>query len=750
MHLIYTGLLGLLPVATLSLVGSTFIVKDVQAAQCPVSRFVYEPGAFAKVPGEQIEAEADRITSQDGTVSLEGNTTVRYQGRELAAENASYNPTTGKVSVTGDLKFLGEGFQLESSDAVIDMDDDLFRTGQSEYELDLNGKRATGTAETMERNADGHFIMEAATYSTCPPGDLSWFVRADRIDLDTEEGVGTARDLRLVFKGVPLLALPVFSFPISDKRKTGFLAPILARRDTTGLELHLPWYWDIRPDLDATFTPRFMSKRGVQLKSELRYLNRQGLWTLDHEYLKDSVLDGQSRYFTQLAHEGSFSSDLTSSILARRVSDTDYLDDLSDSSEIASITHLEQRADLNYERGGVTALARLQSFQTVDDSISAEDRPHRRLPQLKASARSKRLPFGIRSDIEGEFVYFDKDNAVTGARVDIRPRLSLPIVRDAWFIKPSVAHQFTYYNLNNTSPGGEDTGFEPSRSRNLDSLSVDSGLFFDRSLDEHGSVQTLEPRLFYLKVPYRDQSTIPIFDSSAFDFNISQLFRENRFSGADRVADANQLSMALTTRMIDGASGQERFSASIGQIRYFEDRQVTLSTTDEVDERYYSDFVGEVSTSLSKDWNGKGSIQWNPDNESTVRSSLSLSYRPAPSRILNLTHRVVNSDGSDDSEASSQQIDLSALWDIGDNWQLASRWNYSLDADQSIETLLGLEYDSCCWAVRFAARRYIADDGEEHDTSIYFQLVLKGLAPLGQNYGDLLENAILGYRDDVQ
>lgn len=736
-----------MPVATTVLLGVALPIQRVHGAQCPASRFVYEPGAFTAQAGEQVQAQADRLSADGDTLRLEGNTTIRFQGRELAAENANYNAATGEVSVNGALSFLGEGFRLESNEAYIDIDDDQFRTGRSSYELDLDGKRASGTAETMARLPNGHFAMETATYSTCPPGDESWFVRADSIDLDNEAGVGRARDLRLVFKGVPLLALPAFSFPISDKRKSGFLAPVLARGDTTGLELHLPWYWNIQPDFDATFTPRFMSKRGLQLQSELRYLNRQGQWTLDHEYLNDQELDGESRYFTQLLHEGSFTPDLSSTIVARRVSDKDYLDDLGDSLQVASITHLEQRADLNYEHGKVSALARLQSFQTVDDDIEAEDRPHRRLPQLKVSARSERLPLGFRSDIEGEFVYFDKDDAVTGTRIDIRPRLSLPIVRDAWFFKPSVSHRFTYYSLNNTSLNDETELLERTSSRNLDSLSVDSGLFFDRVLDDQGSVQTLEPRLFYLRVPFRDQSDIPVFDSSEFDFNISQLFRENRFSGADRIADADQLSLALTTRMIDGSDGRERLRASIGQIRYFEDRRVTLPTTEDEGTRDFSDFVGEVETALANDWNGKGSIQWNPDEERTVRSSVSLSYRPAADHILNLTHRVVN---SEDDDEKTEQIDLSGIWSVGQNWRVASRWNYSLDADRSIESLLGLEYDSCCWSVRLAARRYIADDGEDHDSSIYLQLVLKGLAPLGQNYGALLENAILGYRDDVE
>jgi LPS-assembly protein len=212
------------------------------------------------------------------------------------------------------------------------------------------------------------------------------------------------------------------------------------------------------------------------------------------------------------------------------------------------------------------------------------------------------------------------------------------------------------------------------------------------------------------------------------------------------VADANQLSLALTTRMISGVDGQERFRASIGQIRYFDDRRVTLPPETTIDTRDYSDFVGEVTTELKRDWFGKGSIQWNPDEARTVRSALSLSYRPGPGRILNIAHRVVN----DVRNEKSEQIDIAGLWPVGDSWRIASRWNYSLDADQSIESLLGLEYDSCCWAVRFAARRYIADDGQNHDNSIYLQLVLKGLAPLGQNYGGLLENAITGYRDEVR
>lgn len=718
-----------------------------EAALCPAPAFVSSPEAFESRPGVPVTAEADSIESNDGVFELQGNTIIEYQGRKLTAQNALYNQETGELSVEGALSFLGNGVQIESNDAFIDIDDDLFKAGQSDYQLDLNGKRAAGSASKMEGLPNGDFTLTDATYSTCPPGDRSWYVKAESLELYPSEGVGTARNLRLVFKGVPLLAVPVFSFPISDKRKTGFLAPVIARGETTGLELHLPWYWNIRPEADATFTPRFMSKRGTQLKSELRYKNRQGIWTLDHEYLRDRALNNDSRYFTQLRHNGRFNTEFTSEIVARRVSDKDYLEDLGDSLQVASITHLEQRADLMFEKGRVRGLARLQGFQTVDEDITPEDRPHSRLPQIKVEADSGRLPLGVRADLNSEFVYFDKDDAVTGVRLDFQPRLTLPVVRDAWFFRPSVSHRFTYYSLNNPELNNTDDTLEKTSSRNLNSISVDSGLFFDRLLDDRGSIQTLEPRIFYLRVPYTEQTDIPVFDSSAFDFNISQLFRDNRFSGADRVADANQLSMALTTRTIDGGDGGEQFRASIGQIQYFDDRRVTLPPQDTIETRKTSDIVGEVFTTLTKDWVGKGNIQWNPREKSTVRSSLALGYRPSPNHIANIAHRVVK---TEERQQRTEQIDLSAIWKFAESWRIAGRWNYSLDANRSIESLLAVEYESCCWAVRVASRRYIADNGDDHNFRIYMQLVLKGLAPLGQNYGALLESAVTGYRDTLE
>lgn len=676
------------------------------------------------------------MVSENGIVSLNGNTTITYQNRVLNAEDAQYNPDTGEVAIQGALSFEADGVRMESNNAVIDMDDNVFSTDDTEYEFDINGNRATGVASHMERDELGQFTLDGATYSTCPPGDKSWYIRAKKLRLYPDEGIGTAENLSLIFKGVPLLVVPRFSFPISPKRKTGFLAPIFARGDSTGFELHVPWYWNIRNDIDATIVPRFTTKRGTQLQTEFRYMNRQGIWIFDNEYMNDSSLSGKKRAFSQLRHTGSFGSYWTSEINASRVSDEDYFTDLGDSLQLASITHLDRRADLAYKRGNFTALARLQSYQTVDEDIPAEQRPYQRLPQLTANWETPKDELGVRASAAAELVYFDRNNSITGSRFDVQPKLSLPISKDSWFVTPSVSYRFTFYSLNNT-----DEDQRSRLSRGLGTFSLDSGLFFDRATDDKGSVQTLEPRLFYLKVPYANQSDLPLFDSSELDFSISQLFRENRFSGADRVADSNQLSMALTSRFIDGESGAEELRGSIGQILYFDERRVSLEGT-ELDNSSSSDFVGELSAQLPKKWYARGQMQWNPDDNSTVRASVLFSYRPDDKRILNFAHRTVNT-------GETEQLDFSALWPIGNNWRLASRWNYSLDDDRSLESLLGVEYDSCCWAFRLAARRYIADE-DNHETKLYFQLVLKGLAPLGQNYGELLENAILGYRDEYQ
>jgi len=695
-------------------------------ALCPANEFQYTPSdtpPFSFDPNQPIEATADNVTTKDGVVSLDGEATISFQNRRLLAENAVYNRETGIVDIDGNLVYESDGVQMKSSDATFDLNQNTFSTADSSYELNLQERRASGQASAMSRSESGIFKLETATYSACPPGDKSWSIRADSIVLNSEEGIGTATNMTLNFKGLPLLAVPRFSFPISPKRKTGFLAPMLGSNDSTGLELEVPWYWNIRPELDATITPRFMKRKGTQLQGELRYLSKLGIWTLSSEYLYDGdyfPIKDRRRHFTQLQHNGNWKENWTTSLTAGAVSDKDYFQDLGDSLTVASITHLERRAELTYEDGFYRFLTRFQSFQTVDEELNTnQERPYRRLPQLLLNADWPRLRIGGKFDLDAELVYFDRARSIRGARLDIHPRFSFPINRDAWFFNPTVAARYTHYNLN----GKDENGNEAVDSdRALSTASIDAGLFFDRATDDKGSVQTLEPRLFYLRVPYTNH--------------------ENRFSGADRISDANQLSVAVTTRFIEGKTGREELRASIGQILYFDDRRVSLKD-EEIDTRTGSDLVAELSAVLDNNWVVRSNIQYNADDRNTFRSSALISYRPDRDHILNFAHRNVDTGSS----AETEQVDFSFLWPVNEQWRVAGRWNFSLDDNTSLETLLGIEYESCCWAVRLATRRFIAENGEDHDNSYDFQLVLKGLAPIGDNIGELLGSSIFGYRD---
>ncbi len=684
-----------------------------------------------------VDASADAVRADDGKVMLDGSTLINYQDRQIRADNAQYDKNTGMVTIDGELSYSTPDFKLQSKEATVDINNNTFRSGESSYVLTLDGRIAQGRASKLVRDKKARVKLWDATYSTCPPGEEAWNIKASKIRLDSVEGIGTAKNITLRFRGVPILYAPAFSFPINDKRKTGFLAPSFRQADNTGFELLIPWYWNIAPNLDATITPRYMSIWGTQIQGEFRYKNPVGDWRLNTEYLNDKD-SGDLRRFTRFRHRGNLTERWLTLIDASFVTDKDYFNDFGDSLNIASITHLDRRAEIRFRDRVNDFLVRLQSYQTVDKEIPAAKRPYLRLPQISWNASLPVARYGVKAGLRSEAVYFDREDSVTGSRVNVNPSLSLPLNSDFWFFTPTAGWHFTNYQLQNISSTDNEEVSESSIERSLPYGSLDGGLFFDRRIGSKGSVQTFEPRIFYLHTPFKNQNDIPVFDSGELDFNISQLFRENRFSGADRIADANQLSTAITTRFIDGPSGREQLRASIGQIIYFDDRRVFLEDLPP-ERRGSSDIVGEVSAELKNDWVVKSNIQWDPYTSNTIRSSVQFSYRANESQLFNMAHRRIKD--------KTEQVDFSAFWPISKRWKASGRWNYSLDSNKSIETTVGLEYESCCWAFRFATRRYISDNGLDHETNYFVELILKGLAPVGDNVGELLASGVLGYSD---
>ncbi len=660
-------------------------------------------------------------------VVLNGTISIRHQQGAISAENARFDTRTNVATIDGEMKYESAGLQVSSSDAKLDVKNDTFELGESGYELDNDGIVSRGRAQRINRNQQGNLRLKDATYTSCPEGDNGWLISADNIRLNPDKGIGTAQDITLRFKDVPIFYAPWFSFPINNQRKTGFLTPRFDQNDKTGLEYRQPFYWNIRPDTDATFTMRTMSDRGVQLQSELRHLNRIGAWTLNHEFMGNDnrFSPGVNRHYTRLRHAGGLSNGWTTSIDLNNVSDKDYFEDLGDTLNIAGITHLERRGDLTYTAENFDFRARLLSYQTIDETIEPDQRPYQQLPQFTFNYRKSLPDKELDATLNTELVYFDRDNSVNGARLDIKPRLEWNKHRKAWYSTVAGSIRHTHYDLSEL----------PSLSRTVPIFSTEVGMYFDRLHEADGSLLTLEPRLYYLYAKRTEQDQLPVFDTGALDFNFSQLFRENRFSGADRVNDANQLTLALSSRRIN-SQGREKFQASLGQILYFDDRTVTLPD-DTPETSSTSDLVGELKLEFDQNWSGSTAIQWNPTTATTERSSASISYRDGTDRLVNIGHRYLRDDG--------EFVSASFAWPIKNNWRIASGWNYSLDDNRSIETVLGLEYEDCCWAFRTAARRYITDDGRDHNTAYFFQLVLKGLAPVGQNVTEVLSESVGGY-----
>lgn len=694
-----------------------------------------------------VQADSAQLVGK-GTSVFEGNVVIKRGGQELTANRATYNQTSGIVSAQNQLRLRDSDIILDAQQAEWSMTSDEGALIDTEYQL--REMHARGKASHVFKQGASQTDLQNATYTTCGKGDNFWNLTATRVNLDHVAAVGTAKDMVVRIKDVPVFYTPYITFPLNDQRKSGFLVPSLGSSTETGFDVQTPYYWNISPGKDATITPRYMSERGVQLNGEYRYLYEQGFGEVHLGFLKSDDLKndgddvnpffGEDRKHFSLKHNSDFTSRWSSDIDYNYVSDNAYLEDFGSNLSLASTTHLNRRMNVRYSSDNWRFTGRLQGYQTIIDAV----KPYQRLPQLLLEGTLPDQALGLSYGLRTEYVEFDHDDLVDGRRVDIEPSLSLPLQSSAAFIRPRIALKHTQYDLNDNSLALTDT----SPSRTLPIASVDSGLFFERDLtiSNKGYIHTLEPRAFYLYIPVRDQTDIPVFDSSLRTFNFGQLFSYDRFSGTDRIGDANQLSLALTSRIIDHATGREHFRASLGQIRYFRDRDVVLPSGT-TGKRSGSDMVAEMSAAVSKEWTARGEVQWNPHADTSNLSALQLRYRGDNGRLLNISHRyrrdkVSTLDGL-------EQVDISGRLPINKQWSAVGRYYRSIRDGQLLEGLAGIEYQSCCWATRLVIRDYVNDVSDsDRNLAILFQVELKGLGNFGQKTDALLARSILGYDPD--
>lgn len=657
----------------------------------------------------KIHLQADNVAIDSKNISqFSGNVVIQQKDKRIETDQAKYIKNIEEVNAKGNVHFISSSVLIKSENAKFNLNSDKAMLEKASYQS-LNS-RARGEASTIEVKDKNITELSDATYTTCDPNNVDWLLSANSLTLDNERHQGHASHVVVRFKDVPIFYFPYLRFPLGEERLSGFLFPYFGHSDKHGDELKLPYYWNIHPQMDATITPWYMSKRGTLLHTEFRYLTENNNGSLTAEYLNDDRLFKDDRERWQWKHQSQPSLGWQAKAEYNFVADDSHLVDFNDDLISSSTTYLIRSGDVTYNQPNWLFNAKAESHQILSGS-----EPYKRLPQVSLNSRYAEKNNHFNYSLKSEMVRFDhSENKVIGDRLHLKPSISYPIRSAAGFFEPKISIQQTNYNLQQT------TG-KTQLSRTIPSFSLNSGLFFERDTQLFNSnyIQTLEPQLFYVYVPYKDQSEFPVFDTSVYAFNVNQSFTDYRFNGIDRVGDDNRLTTALTTRFINQENGQEVFMARIGQIYYFTDREVQLPAT-AIDTRSQSHVIAEIKTQ-AKNWNLSSQVEWDPDLEENVSSSSTLGYHYSKFR-MNLAHRF--------------QRDTLETHEIRLNWELNARWQahaeqlFDVRNDHIIENLVGVNYESCCWALRLSAKeRYLSET--ETDRGIFLELVLKGLGGFG-------------------
>ena len=689
--------------------------------------------------------EADRIQGdQERNIVATGNVVLRQRGATIRADRVEYSGEEQTALATGNVRLERAGDTASGPTLSYRLDNDTGAMEAPRFEFPKTGERriaSRGQAARALLEEDQVSRLIQAEYTSCPVPRDDWFIRVRELEIDGARNVGTAYNTTVFFLGVPILYSPWLSFPLDNKRKTGFLAPTFGTSGKSGFEASLPYYWNIAENRDATLTPKTFTRRGFQLGGEARYLETRYSGQLDAEYLPQDRVAERDRYFLGARHTHDLGRGWSAALNAQKVSDDDYFRDLSTKIAATSQTNLARDAIVAYNDEVWSLSARTLGYQTLQDPLGPPvPIPYNILPQL--------LAYGARQNVRGfdwqlasELSNFRHPVLVNGQRFIAYPSIAWPLTRSYGYVIPKFGYHYTRYNLEENSAGLEATG------RGLPITSLDAGLFFERATHwgERAFQQTLEPRLFYLNVPYRDQSRFPNFTSAESDFNFQQIFTENRFVGGDRIGDANQLTIAVTSRLIESATGLERFKAGLGQVQYFRPPRVTLG--DVPRDAKSSDILGFASSQMSPSVSVETAWQYTPNLSRSEKVTLGARYAPEPGSVVNFAYRFVRAtaDRIDPTRAGIEQVDLSTQWPITRNLSGLARWNWSTKDRKLIEGLVGFEYNALCWQLRAVAHRFITAT-QQYSTSFQIQLELSGLSRIGINPLETIRQNISGYR----
>ena len=648
----------------------------------------------------------------------------------LSADSASFDTDNETIFVEGNVELINDDARVTGTSASYKASVGEFTFNDSTFALDSINAR--GNADRVFLSQAGIAKLEGVKYTTCPEDDEVWSITAKEIKLDLNKGMASTKGAAIRIKNVPVLYLPYATYPISDKRKSGLLIPEFSTSNQRGVEISAPLYWNIAPNYDATFTPRYMSKRGVMMGAEGRFLTKGTEGAISGDYLSNDEITQTDRYLWNVDTKTAITEDWRVSIDATGVSDDRYLNDFSNRWATSSQNVLNRSLALENYGPVWSVLMRFQDYQSIDELLPEDDEPYIRMPQLAATGDWQQGFLGANYRLETEGTYFKRDSeSVEGLRVHVEPEISYELNYKGIYLTPKVGVFHTSYNLENIEPNEANT---PSVTAGV--YSVDSGATFERSFS-NGSTMTLEPRAQYVYVPFQDQSELPVFDTILPDNNLVQLFRPNRYLRYDRIGDTNQLNLGFTSRVFGNKTGREVLTAAFGTARYYTEQKVTLPD-EEPRTSNSGDYLLRAKINVYESWDFEAGYQFNSTTSKTDQGNFRLHAEPLDALVFNLDYRYQRQSALDQGGASFG-------WKINPRWNLLGRAIYSFEDDVFVDQFAGVEYETCCWGVRLIARQQVSRDIDEDNVSIGIQFVLKGLTEVGNSVSSQFESGILGY-----
>jgi LPS-assembly protein len=688
----------------------------------------------------QIRVKAQHTQIQQDTLAeFSGKVEIESAGATIKANEAKVDRNTQSLNASGEVTYQDPQIKVSSESVYLNTSSNDLLIRDTEYQLaSMNGR---GKAQTIELSKQTGIELNEVSFSTCPEGHEDWRIQASSISLSPNQSRGEVSHARFYLKDIPVLYLPYFSFPVTNTRQSGLLYPVISSSSSTGLSYEQPYYWNITENMDATLAPRLMTDRGVQLKSEFRYLTEAHAGQLDMEYLGNDRASGnnEERYFYRFVHQGQILENWQINAEYNGLSDSNYIVDLGSDYYNRADTHLYQTLGLSYYDDQLDFNLQFRDFEILGEHANS----YRALPEMKLNYETP-LDYGFEFDLASELTYFDNNNDLSprATRLHIAPSLRYPYQTN-WgeFLAETTLLQ-TYYRQDNI----QNTNLSEKISRTLGQARLYGALAFERDATwlQKDAVQTLEPKIQYFYTSFEDQSDIGLYDTTRLFSDFDGLFRGRKFTGIDRISDKNQVTVGLTTRIID-ENNREQFALSVGQIFYLQDNR--LAANSEQNDR--SALAAELDWQIGSKWYAHTEAQISSVTDKVERSSISLEYTSSKDRVAQINHRYVRELSGEE----INQVGITASWPISNNWHWVGRWYHDVKQRRTVESYTGLQYESCCWALRIVAQRHLSNrydqDGlqstNEFESGLALQFIFKGMG--GNSTGrDMLTDGLFGYR----